>query len=109
LHLIRSVLVWLTEKQGNTDMANFKYFADTAAGTLVFTDVDYISRNNIRGYDADTKRWVQVTRTIQIKSNPTRHECDDRCMNATGRTMQCECKCGGKNHGRGSFVCAEAA
>jgi hypothetical protein len=22
-------------------------------------------------------------------------------LNATGRTMKCECSCGGKNHGRG--------
>jgi hypothetical protein len=92
-----------------TDMANIKYFADTAAGTLVFDRVDYLSRKDIRGYDQSTASWVKVTRAIEIKSNPSRHECDDRCMNATGLVMKCECKCGGKNHGRGSFVCAEAA
>jgi hypothetical protein len=37
---------------------------------------------------------------------PSKHECDARCMYARGRTMNCECSCGGKNHGRGaSFNC----
>jgi hypothetical protein len=89
-------------------MANFKFFADTATGTLTFDRVDYISRSNIRGYDHASKSWVQITRSIQMKSNPTRHECDARCMNATGRSMQCECSCGGKNHGRGAFMCEAA-
>ena len=33
---------------------------------------------------------------------------DDRCLNAHGKNMSCECACGGKNHGRGQFI-AEAA
>ena len=90
-------------------MAKIRYFADTATGTLAFDRVDYRSRKDIRGYDATTKSWVQITRTVELKSNPSRHECDDRCMGATGLVMKCECSCGGKNHGRGSFVCAEAA
>lgn len=53
--------------------------------------------------------YVPVERTIEYKSNPSRHECDARCLNATGRVMKCECSCGGKNHGRGSFICAEVA
>lgn len=53
--------------------------------------------------------YVPVERTVEYKSNPSRHECDARCLNATGRVMKCECSCGGKNHGRGSFICAEAA
>jgi hypothetical protein len=50
--------------------------------------------------------YVPVDRTITYKSNPLRHDCDARCMNATGRIMQCECSCGGKNHGRGAFNCS---
>ncbi len=53
--------------------------------------------------------WVRATRVVQFKSNPSRHECDARCMNATGRTMQCECSCGGKNHGKGRFNCTSEA
>lgn len=48
---------------------------------------------------------IPVERIINYKSNPSRHECDARCMGATGKTMNCECRCGGKNHGRMSFNC----
>lgn len=51
-----------------------------------------------RGFKHD---WRPVERIVTYKANPSRHECDARCMNATGRTMNCECACGGKNHGRG--------
>lgn len=43
-----------------------------------------------------------VDRVVQYKSNPSLHACDNRCLNATGRIMKCECSCGGKNHGKGS-------
>lgn len=49
---------------------------------------------------------MPVQREIIFKSNPSKHDCDARCFNATGRTMQCECSCGGKNHGRGAFNCS---
>lgn len=52
--------------------------------------------------------YTAVERVVNFKSNPSRHECDARCMNATGRTMNCECSCGGKNHGRGSSLSCEA-
>lgn len=50
------------------------------------------------GYSHD---YRPVDRVINYKSSPSLHECDARCMNASGRTMNCECSCGGKNHGRG--------
>lgn len=85
-------------------MANIKHFADLPNGeVLSFDRVDYRSRKDIRGWSGDA--WVKVTRTVEYKSLPSRHECDDRCMNATGRVMKCECRCGGKNHGRGRIVC----
>jgi len=43
---------------------------------------------------------MPVTRTIFYKSNPSLHKCDARCVNATGH--DCECSCGGENHGRGN-------
>lgn len=55
-----------------------------------------------------TRGYLPVTRTVEYKSNPSRHKCDVRCTNATGRVMRCECACGGKNHGRGSVVCEAA-
>lgn len=51
---------------------------------------------------------LPVTRMVTFKARPSLHECDARCMNATGRTMNCECSCGGKNHGRGARVCEAA-
>lgn len=88
-------------------MANMKYFADLADGrTLEFSRVDYRSRKDIRGYDVDNKVWVQCNRTVEYKRNASKHVCDARCVGATGLIMKCECKCGGKNHGRG-FVAEE--
>lgn len=40
---------------------------------------------------------LPVTRIIEYKRNPSLHKCDARCQHAKGR--QCECSCGGKNHG----------
>lgn len=91
-------------------MANIKYFS----GETELKGVHHIGRDAFgtpvgfvpvwtgAGWDRGT---VKADRCVTYKSNPSRHECDARCMNATGRTMQCECSCGGKNHGRGSFNC----
>jgi hypothetical protein len=40
-----------------------------------------------------------VTRVIFFKKNASLHKCDARCLSATGHN--CECSCGGKNHGAG--------
>jgi hypothetical protein len=61
------------------------------------------------GYAAGSREPLPVTRVVTFKSNPSRHECDARCINATGRVMNCECKCGGKNHGKGAFNCSAVA
>lgn len=67
----------------------------------------------VRTYDHAAKKWsragfLPAQREITYKSNPSRHQCDARCFNATGRTMQCECSCGGQNHGKGAFICLAA-
>ena len=80
-----------------------KYFTDTATGTISFDRADY-RKDGAFGFDGTS--WVKITRKVEYKSNPSKHICDDRCMNATGRSMKCECACGGKNHGRGAFQCA---
>jgi hypothetical protein len=69
----------------------------------------------IKGMRADSfSRWVgyasesarssdpvlPVTRRIYYKRNPSLHKCDARCQHAKGH--ECECSCGGKNHGIGS-------
>lgn len=93
-------------------MAKTKYFA----GDIELTNVGYRS-NVLVGIDPSkppvwdgTKYvgYVTVERKINYKSNPSRHECDARCYNATGRNMTCECSCGGKNHGRGALQCEAA-
>jgi len=40
---------------------------------------------------------VIADRVIHYKNRPSLHKCDARCMNARGHN--CECSCGGKNHG----------
>jgi len=89
-------------------MANMKYFAERSGQVLSFDRASY--RGNVPyGYIAGENVWVKCDRVIEYKANASKHECDDRCMNATGRSMKCECACGGRNHGRGAFVCLEAA
>lgn len=48
---------------------------------------------------------MPVTRCVFRKTNPSNHKCSARCLNAkcTGRG-ECECECGGRNHGRGMFT-----
>lgn len=94
-------------------MARMKFFADTADGTVeldaarIWNKNQSSKHNDSWGFHGG--EWIKVTRVVIYKSAPSRHECDARCMNATGRTMQCECACGGKNHGRGSTLTCEAA
>jgi hypothetical protein len=82
-------------------MANMRYFAVVNGQTVSFKNIDNRGREGRFGYHADSKSWIKIERVVEFKSNPTRHECDDRCIHATGRTMRCECSCGGKNHGKG--------
>lgn len=86
-------------------MANFRYFAEVNGEPVQLSSdrIDHRGKalGGTFGYHEPTKSWVKVDRTIEYKSSPSRHECDDRCIHATGRTMRCECSCGGKNHGKG--------
>lgn len=99
-------------------MASVKYFngeielkprsVHTLTGRrLVGEPIDYTPT-----YDRAAQRWVHnfipVERVINYSTRPSKHECDARCMNASGRTMNCECSCGGKNHGRAAFACVAA-
>lgn len=61
----------------------------------------YDSFHRIAGHPANGPDAIlPATRRIEYKSNPSRHKCSARCMNATGHV--CECECGGKNHGAGN-------
>lgn len=104
-------------------MAQMKYFADLN-GTQIevqwpqgMKNAEYAEKfPGVKGWKMDSfARYVgtasdgsilPITRRIERKSNPSLHKCDARCLNATGR--QCECACGGKNHGAGNFICVPA-
>lgn len=53
------------------------------------------------GTVGDQGALFEADRCIAYSNSPSRHKCDARCMNATGN--QCECSCGGVNHGKGGF------
>lgn len=87
-------------------MANFRYFAEHNGQTVQLANVFHdgavaTSATHFTGAAPDGTR-IQATRRVEYKANPSKHECDARCLHATGKVMKCECACGGKNHGRGN-------
>jgi hypothetical protein len=101
-----------------------KYFSDVGGATVELLSNSIYGMNNaefvqrwpdIKGKRYDSFRMcvglppdgkykqdeLPLTRRINYKSHPSKHECDARCMHAKGRTMNCECRCGGANHGIG--------
>lgn len=103
-------------------MANVKYFSDWNGQVIEITTQPVPMRNvefitafpGIKGkpYDGISRivarhegGWMPVTRIVTFGGKnglrPKMHKCDARCVGATGRTMNCECSCGGKNHGKG--------
>lgn len=86
-------------------MANIRYFAEVGGEAVQLSGIWHVSGSGRRaahftGLTPDGQR-VQADRMVIRKAAPSNHVCDARCMNATGRSMQCECSCGGRNHGRG--------
>jgi len=90
-------------------MARFNYFTDLPDGTTIklanvwHQGTSTTKAANFSGWGPDGLEY-RCTRYIEMKPMPSRHECDSRCVNATGRIMKCECSCGGKNHGKGSSI-----
>lgn len=56
------------------------------------------SFKRLAGKDTDGQ-LLPVTRSIQYSEKPSLHSCGSKCRNAKGH--DCECECGGKNHGAG--------
>lgn len=84
-------------------MANFRYFAEHNGETVQLLNVwhdGHVSTkaHHFKGKLADGTT-LTCSRKIEFKRNPSLHKCDARCLNAKGH--QCECSCGGKNHGKG--------
>lgn len=46
-----------------------------------------------------TTAYLPVTRIIRYNEAGSKHRCDTRCVNA--KRGDCECSCGGRNHGTG--------
>lgn len=90
-------------------MADIRHFH----GETQLAGVYYLQGVTPMGYvPAELEAWrnggprataLKADRKVEYKRSPSRHACDARCLNATGRVMKCECSCGGKNHGRGTL------
>ncbi len=107
-------------------MSSFKYFFDAIDGTVTelsgLTSIgikefraEFPGVNALRmdGYSvkmarAESGALLPVTRAIEYKSRPSLHDCNAKCLNGKS-TGTCECRCGGKNHGRGMFTRLVAA
>ena len=100
-------------------MSNTKYFSDINGKTFELTFIRSIPTEEFRrifpsihGIKADGYSMLvgseefrglemPITRQINYKKNPSKHECNARCLNGKcGGT--CECQCGGRNHGKGN-------
>ena len=91
-------------------MASFRYFADIGGQTVALANVFHDGHISTKarhfiGFTPDGHK-INATRAIEFKRNPKLHACGPRCLNATG--FQCECSCGGRNHGAANFACAAA-
>lgn len=106
-------------------MANIKYFSDYNGETVELEWTESMKNADfaaifpgVRGlrYDSFSKRvgFVRknglkvvypLTRVIEYKKNPSLHECNAKCLGGK-HNGSCECRCGGKNHGRGTLSIA---
>tara|TARA_R110002126_G_scaffold1618_1_gene9486 strand:+ start:3054 stop:3377 length:324 start_codon:yes stop_codon:yes gene_type:complete len=102
-------------------MARFSYFSDIENSTVqleitsTMTNQEFKKRwPSVKGLRNDSFSmrvgrpvgggdWMPVTRKIEIKANPSLHECNSKCLNGS-HSGKCECKCNGRNHGRGLFT-----
>jgi len=102
-------------------MANYKYFHDLPNGkTVELVRAGYWGRETSRISETEKAKaarlgsdillgvdelggWHPVTRKIEYYARPSLHECDARCMSGSCNGV-CECRCGGKNHGKGKVA-----
>lgn len=88
-------------------MARFTYFHDAPDGATfelsgIHHDGSCSTRPSAFRGRCPSGQIVAATRRIEYSAHPSRHQCDARCQNASGRIMKCECSCGGRNHGKGA-------
>jgi hypothetical protein len=102
-------------------MATIKYFSDITGEAIELKGLHQMDNSQfaarwpgVKGLRADGfSKWVThtatgadallpVTRKIEMSRFPSLHECNANCLNGK-HDGACECRCGGKNHGRGMF------
>ncbi len=103
-------------------MANIKKFSDITGEPVELKACAFLKNEEfaarwpgVKGIRADgytmwvgypttgTGGMLPVTRKIEYKAFPSKHECNSKCLNGKINGT-CECKCGGKNHGAGAFT-----
>lgn len=103
-------------------MATINYYSDVNGQTVQVKAMHQLDNKRfaaafpgVKGIRADGyTKWVghpvegpdaimPITRMIEMKRFPSRHECNAKCLNGK-HNGACECQCGGKNHGRGMFT-----
>ena len=107
-------------------MANIKYFSDTQTGAVELTFATAMDNQEFRakfpgvkglrydgysmwvGRNSTGAAYLPITRKIEYKAFPSKHECNAKCLNGK-HNGTCECQCGGKNHGAGMFTSLVAA
>ena len=60
-----------------------------------------IRNGRLTGHDSGGQEH-EVARSIAYDLNGSRHKCNSSCQHARGK--QCECACGGLNHGKGAYA-----
>lgn len=87
-------------------MAKIKYFATCMSTPVELLFVhhtgNYVRAKDFTGTCPACNQQHVCERKVEYKSNPSKHECDARCVRAVGKIMRCECSCGGLNHGKGA-------
>lgn len=86
-------------------MSGYRYFATCGGSPVQLANIahtgNYSRAQDFTGNCPACGERHTAERKIDYKRNPSKHVCDARCMNASGKIMRCECSCGGLNHGRG--------
>lgn len=90
-----------------------RYFADCQGEAVRLTRIEHDGRAsnkpaNFSGLCPKCGERHQASRKIDyVEHGPSGHLCNAKCL--TGAVNgRCECRCGGKNHGRGGVLAALA-
>lgn len=88
----------LVELKGSYPLQREVVRAQFPTGTIKRFDSFSLMVGTVDG-KYSTSSFLPVTRIIHHNAAGSLHKCDGRCLNA--KRGECECSCGGKNHGAG--------